>query len=158
MAAPTPSRPVFVVVPGATQTPSHYAYLLHLLHLCGYGTLTALLPSVGSTPLHPVSAADDAEFVRTRMLLPLLDVERHDIVLIMHSYAGVPGSAAARGLGREERRRQGKTTAVVGQIFIATILSRGGDGKTLIENLDGTWPEHIDIYVRQPGPPQHHLV
>lgn len=41
------SRTLFVVVPGASQSPSHYGYLLHLLQSKGYPTLSALLPSTG---------------------------------------------------------------------------------------------------------------
>ncbi|KAI1205284.1 uncharacterized protein F4807DRAFT_286820 [Annulohypoxylon truncatum] len=46
MPRPT-SRTLFVVVPGASQSPSHYGYLLHLLQSKGYPTLSALLPSTG---------------------------------------------------------------------------------------------------------------
>jgi len=138
------NRPIFVIVPGASQTPSHYAHLIHLLQSRGHGTLTALLPSGGAT--RPVSAEEDAEFIRSRMLLPLLDTENHDVILVMHSYAGLPGSAAARGLGKAERAARGKKTSVLGQIFIATILPFGGDGADVIATLGGQWPPFIDVY------------
>lgn len=141
------SRPVFVIIPGASQTPSHYAHLIHLLHSRGYGTLTALLPSGGATK--PVSAEEDAEFIRSRLLIPLLDTEKHNVVLVMHSYAGLPGSAAARGLGEAERVAQGKTTSVLGQIFISTILPYGGDGADVIASLGGHWPPFINVNVAE---------
>ncbi|MCJ1383829.1 hypothetical protein MMC17_006943 [Xylographa soralifera] len=141
------SGPVFVIVPGASQTPSHYAFLIPLLQSRGYGTLTALLPSRGAT--RPVSAGEDAEFIRSRMLLPLLDTEKHNVVLVMHSYNGLPGSAAAWGLGKADRAAQGKMTSVLGQIFIAAILPRGDDGSDVIATLGGRWPPFIDVYVQQ---------
>jgi hypothetical protein len=42
-------KPTFFLVPGASQNPAHYAYLLHLPQTAGYGASTALLPSIGAT-------------------------------------------------------------------------------------------------------------
>ena len=140
------SKPVFVLVQGATNTPSHYAYLQHLLLSQGYGILSALLPTVGATS--PVTAQDDAEYVRSRMILPILDIEEHDVILISHSYGGMPASAAARGLGKADRAAEGKTTSVLGQIFIVTILPRGGDGKDVFATFGGQLPPHIQVDVR----------
>ncbi|KAL2827662.1 Alpha/Beta hydrolase protein [Aspergillus pseudoustus] len=143
MTTPTDKKkkPAFVLVPGASQNPAHYAYLLHLLQSAGYGAFTGLLPSIGAQG--PVTASDDADYVRERLLLPLLDVGNQDVILISHSYSGMPASAAARGLGPADRQAQGKTTAVLGQIFIATILPRGGDGLSVIDNFGGQLPPHM---------------
>ena len=111
----------------------------------GYGTLSALLPTVG-TSAH-VTAEEDAEFIRSRMLLPVLDIEKHDVVMISHSYSGMPASAAARGLGKADRTMEGKTTSVLGQIFIASILPRGGDGKDVVGTFGGQLPPHIIVDV-----------
>lgn len=140
------SKPVFVLVQGATNTPSQYAYLQHLLLSQGYGALSALLPTVGATS--PVTAEDDAEYIRSRMLLPLLDMEGRDVIMISHSYGGMPASAAARGLGKADRAAEGKTTSVLGQICIATILPRGGDGKDVFATFGGQLPPHIQVDVR----------
>lgn len=134
-------RPFFVIVPGASQNPSHYGYLSHLLQLAGYPTFSALLPSVGAAG--KVTAEDDAEYVRNSMLTPVLDHEEHDVILVMHSYSGMPGSAAAKGLGKAERVAQGKKTGVIGQIFIASILPKGGDGKDVVGAFGGHYPPHI---------------
>lgn len=140
------SKPVFVLVPGSAQNLSHYAYLQHLLLSQGYGVLSALLPTVG-TGAH-VTVADDAEYIRSRMLLPVLDNEKHNVILISHSYSGLPASAAARGLGKSDRAAEGKTTSVLGQIFIAAILAKGGDGKDLVASFGGQLPPHIQVDVR----------
>ena len=139
------SKPVFVLVPGAAQNPSHYAYLQHLLLSQGYGVLSALLPTVGATA--PLTAEDDAEYIRSCMLLPVLDLEKHDVVMISHSYSGMPASAAARGLGKADRVAEGKETSVLGQIFIASMLPRGGDGKDVIATFGGQMPPHIQVDV-----------
>lgn len=139
------SRPVFVLVPGASQTPAAYGYLLHLLQCKGYGAFSALLPSVGAT--EQVSAADDAEYVRSRMLLPVLDIEQHNVIIISHSYSGIPASAAALGLGKADRAAEGKKTSVLGQIFIAAVVAKGGNGLDLVANFGGQMPPHIRVDV-----------
>ncbi|GAQ42484.1 hypothetical protein AtubIFM56815_004861 [Aspergillus tubingensis] len=134
-------KPALVVVPGASQNPAHYAHLLHLLQSAGYGAFTGLLPSIGAQG--QVTAADDTDYVRNRLILPLLDVGNQDVILISHSYSGMPASAAARGLGPADRAAQGKSTSVLGQIFIATILPRGGDGLSVIDSFGGNLPPHM---------------
>jgi hypothetical protein len=99
------TRPFVVIVPGGSQNPAHYAYLTHLLLLSGYPVFSAPLPSVGATG--NVTVADEAEFIRNKMLLPVLDIEERNVVLLMHSYSSVPGSVAASGLGIGERAAQG---------------------------------------------------
>lgn len=44
----------------------------------------------------------------------------------MHSYGGVPGSSAARGLGKVQRVGEGKTGGVVGLIYISGFVLPGG--------------------------------
>ncbi|KAI9643806.1 hypothetical protein NHQ30_007156 [Ciborinia camelliae] len=97
-----PTKTVFVLVPGASQSPAHYGLLFHLLLTRGHPVYSAILPSTGSAK-EEVTAAYDAAYVRDQMILPILDVEGHDVVLVMHSYSGVPGSAAAVGLGKKDR-------------------------------------------------------
>jgi hypothetical protein len=111
--------------------------------------LTALLPSVGAAD--QVSVQDDADYIRNKMILPVLDYEERNVVLLMHSYSSAPGSAAASGLGREERGAQGKTTAVIGQICLAALLPRGGDGKDIVETFGGNYPPHIRPDVSKPA-------
>lgn len=140
------TRPFFVIIPGASQSPSHYAYLSHLLNLAGYPTFSAILPSLGATT--EVTAQDDTDYIRNRMLLPILDHSKRDIIMIMHSYSGMPGSAAAAGLSKTERAAEGKTTSVIGQIFITAMLIKGGDGIDILGALGGQYPEAISPDVR----------
>jgi pimeloyl-ACP methyl ester carboxylesterase len=135
------TRPFFVILPGGSQNPTHYGYLAHLLQLAGYPTYSALLPSVGASA--KVSTQDDMVYIRDRMILPILEHEEHDVILVMHSYSGVPGSAAALGLGKKERVAQGKMTGVIGQIFLAALLQKGGDGIDIFTASGGSFPPYI---------------
>ncbi|KAE8327203.1 hypothetical protein BDV39DRAFT_205335 [Aspergillus sergii] len=73
-------KPAFVLVPGAAQNPAHYAHLLHLLQPAGYGATAGLLPSIGAQG--EVTAADNADYVRNRLILPILDLANQDVILI----------------------------------------------------------------------------
>ena len=94
-----------------------------------------------------IGVEEDTYFVRNRMLLPILDTEGHDIIVISHSYSGLPASAAAKGLSKSERAKDNKQTSVLGQIFIAGIIAKGGDGKTVVGAFGGQYPPHIQVDV-----------
>ena len=134
-------HPFFVIVPGASQNPTHYGYLAHLLQLAGYPTFSAALPTLGAT--EKVTAEDDARYVRDRMLIPVLDHEEHDVIIFTHSYSGVPGSAAVEGLSKPERIAAGRKTGVLGQIHLATLLTPGGNGNDIIAAFGEHYPPHI---------------
>jgi hypothetical protein len=87
-------------------------------------------------------------FIRDRMILPILELEERDVILVMHSYGGVPGSAAALGLGKKERTAQGKKAGVIGQIFYAAMLQKGGDGVDLFTAGGGSFPPFLRADVR----------
>lgn len=136
---------VFLILPGGSQNPTHYGYLAHLLQSAGYPTSSALFPSVGNPA--KIGVQEDMAFFRDRLILPYLD-EGHDVILLMHSYSGVPGSAAARGLGKKERAAQGKKGGVIGQIFYAAMLQKGGDGTDLFNAGGGGFPPFLKPDVR----------
>lgn len=134
-------KPFFVIIPGASQNPTHYGYLAHLLQLAGYPTFSSALPSLGATA--PITIDDDARYIRDKMLLPILDHESHDVIILTHSYSSIPGSAAVHALSKPERTAAGKKTGVLGQIHLAALLTNGGDGTDLIAAFGGNYPPHI---------------
>lgn len=69
--------------------------LRDILHREGYQTESIQLPSVGSTDPANESVTKDVQAIREKMLLPLID-QGKEVVLLMHSYGGCPGGAAAK--------------------------------------------------------------
>ncbi|KAE8332651.1 hypothetical protein BDV39DRAFT_215728 [Aspergillus sergii] len=58
-----------------------------------------------------------------KVIRPLVEDEGREFLLVMHSYAGMAGAAAATGgLATIVRVKQGKTCGVVGMVFIAAFL------------------------------------
>lgn len=126
------SKPTFVLIPGAWHSPSHFSHITARLHEAGYRTESLNLPSVGAQEPKKIEAATDVAFIREQMLLPLLG-DGKDVVLVMHSYGGIPGGAAAKGLSQSERKSQGLPGGVIGLVFLAAFLAREGD--TLVSVL-----------------------
>lgn len=108
-------QPTLVLIPGLWHGPECFAALRSQLEP-KYDTVTDKMPSVGAADPTKIGLQNDIEHVRNRLLLPLLE-QNKDIVLVMHSYAGIPGAAAVEGLD-EESRGPGKG-AVLGLIYLS---------------------------------------
>ena len=121
-----------------------------LLQKAGYPTYSVLLPSVGASD--ETTIEDDMTYVRDRMILPILDHEKHDVILVLHSYGALPGGAAAFDLSKERRLRQGKTTGVIGQIYCAGLLQKGVNGIGVLELVGGDlgpgFRVDVSVYLR----------
>ena len=129
-----PGNPTVVLVPGAWHSPEHYFRLVNLLKRSGYDTISRRNPSCDSRNPNAESAANDAAFIRNKVLMPLLDAGKTDI-LAMHSYGGLPGAAAAKGLSQPERIAARKPGGIIGLIFISAVLAH--DGQSLLSILPG---------------------
>ncbi|KAF7561473.1 hypothetical protein G7046_g2660 [Stylonectria norvegica] len=120
------SKPTIALVPGAWHSPIHYETFLQHLRDADYPTVSKSLPSVGSLDPKSQTVAADANFIRQNVLLPEID-QGKDVILIMHSYGGCPGAAAAKGLSKAERVAAGQQGGIVGLIFLCAFLALEGD-------------------------------
>ena len=142
------SKPTIVLVPGAWHKPSHYQPLLDWLESHGYPTASKQLPSVGATEPENKDVACDTAFVRDEVLVPQLE-QGKDVVLLMHSYGGCPGGAAATGLSKTERLANGQKGGVIGLVYMCAFVA--GEGDSLISKLPGqTLPDWVLINVSLP--------
>ena len=126
------ARPVIVLVPGAWLPPAQYSELAALLDLSGYRTVVHRLPSVNSADPEAQSVATDAASVRETSILPVIS-DGHDVVLLMHSYGGIVGPAAAQGLSKRELTAHGKPGGIVGMIMLSAFLVL--EGQSVIDKL-----------------------
>ena len=97
----TNPEPTIVAIPGAWLPPSTYDPTFSILNAQGYETVTIPLPSVSDDPERK-GFEDDVAVIRSTVSR-LVEDEGKEVVVVMHSYSGMPGSEALKGLGRRER-------------------------------------------------------
>ncbi|RYO80945.1 hypothetical protein DL766_000296 [Monosporascus sp. MC13-8B] len=66
---------------------------------------------------------DDAAHIRDA-ITSILDDESNprNVVVLVHSYGGVPGSSALKGLSKADRSARGKGTAVLGIVYMGSFI------------------------------------
>jgi len=120
------TRLIIILVPGAWMHPSTYETFLTILHNDGSPTSYASYPSLN--PVDPLKAdvvADSASICK-RVMLPLIEQQGKEVVVVMYSYGGMPGSVASAGLGKIQRAHQEKKGEVVGLVFISGFVLQEG--------------------------------
>lgn len=116
------SKPTIVLLPGAWLPPAAYAEFILELDHAGFPTRVATYPSLD--PINP-SAADcaaDTAYIIDGTISPLIERDGKDIVLLMHSYASMPGISAARGFSKPQRVRENKKGGVIGLVCFSAFL------------------------------------
>lgn len=112
----------FVLVPGSFVTPVEYDKMIPLLESKGHSVKAIELLSVNDgSRMPPATFEDDVSHIRSA-ILEILDKQKRNVVLGVHSYSGIPGSSAVSGLGIEDRKSAGHNTAVTGIVYIASFL------------------------------------
>jgi hypothetical protein len=119
------TNPTFVLVPGVYHTAAHTHILAESLHAKGYLTEVILHPTIG--PL-ATSAPPNADAANLRQVLDeLVNNQQKDIVLVCHSYGGVPGSQSVNGLETSARAKRGQKGGIMKVIYLSAILPREGE-------------------------------
>lgn len=120
---PAPAfKPTILLIPGGWHPPSSYSPVTSRLSSLSYSVNALRNPSLDSSSK---GLADDISHVRSA-LQTLIDVEGKDVIVISHSYGGLPAIVSVTGYGKSERNRAGKKGGVVGMLFmVATILPAG---------------------------------
>ena len=135
--------PVIVIVPGAFGTPQGFEKLLPYLTKAGYTTHPGSYPSCNPSDPAKVSSSQDIAFLRDHVLLPLLNEQGKDVVIIAHSYGGVVAGGAAKELAKGTRRAQGRSTGVIGLIYVVGNITL--EGESLLTAVGGAYPPFIKV-------------
>ena len=136
------------VVPGSFSSPVWWETVTPFLKEAGYEWVDAPLPSSNSEGKFkvPRTVQDDAASIKS----VVSGVVNHgkEVVLVMHSYAGFPGTEATEGLGKAELQKQGKNGGVVGLVYVAAWMPPVG--KSIFTLQDE--PEMLKNAVRRNTP------
>lgn len=120
------SKPSIVIVPGSFSTASMYYDVVNRIKKEGYEVFVNNLPSASrNPPEEPASLNDDAVFFRG--IIEKLADQGKDVLVVTHSYGGVVGTEAAKGVGKVDRQAKGKLGGVVRIAYLTSIVpSEGG--------------------------------
>lgn len=108
-------------VPGAWLARAFYEPFLQALMFAGYDVRYASYPSLDPADPCTTDCHADAKAIAA-VLHPLVEREGKDVLLFLHSYAGMPGAAAATGLAKSQRAREGKVGGVIGLLFLGAFV------------------------------------
>ncbi|KEQ94828.1 hypothetical protein AUEXF2481DRAFT_40783 [Aureobasidium subglaciale EXF-2481] len=98
----TTAKPTIIFVTGAWHKPQLYAPLLDGLKKTRFPVVAPALPSVGGTC---ENFNEDVNVIRKAIADEVS--QGNEVVVLMHSYGGVVGSAAAQGYSKQELRSGG---------------------------------------------------
>ncbi|CAO1605810.1 MAG: hypothetical protein LQ349_006656 [Xanthoria aureola] len=128
------SKTTVVIVPGAWHPASLYDGFVSRLQESGYGAVVAAYPSVDSPNPKTATCEQDAQAVR-QQCLSLIENESKDVLLVCHSYGGIPGGGAAAGLSKKERVQKGKQGGILGLVYMSAFVVP--EGSSLLTFLGG---------------------
>ncbi|KAF2106448.1 Alpha/Beta hydrolase protein [Lophiotrema nucula] len=139
-----PSKPAFVLLPGAWCPSTFYEKLVPRLQDFGYDAYSLDLPStLENEDTSPPSFYDDAKFVR----LKIIELSDHGktVVVVGNSYGGFLANEAIKGVLQSDRASVGKKGGVLHFVVLASLLPIVG--KTVSEHLTGLIPIDLDAPV-----------
>lgn len=141
MAAEQLGKPVLLVVAGAWHLPLVYSAFKSHIEKLNYDCVIPDLPTIGPDAIGLTWQADKSKIIETA--LPYFEAGR-EVVLIGHSYGGIPACAATEGHGVEERRKLGKRGGFRSIIFISAFVIpvKGWD---LLTTFGGAWPDWQNV-------------
>ncbi|KAK7921632.1 hypothetical protein PG985_009654 [Apiospora marii] len=141
-----------VIVPGAWTAPAAFHKLVGILDAKGFVVYVPALPTNNGHRPPDSSFDDDVQVVR-QVVQRLVKDERKEVIVLMHSYGGVVGTTALRGLTRKDREAQGLPGGVVHLLYAAAfLLALHQSIRTVVQSVnlpgreglvqfadDGTW-------------------
>ena len=111
-------NPHIVLIPGGWHPPDYYDDLVAQLKSHGHECHALHLPSIGK--VRTATVEDDRQYIQetTRKLAD----QGRDIVIVMHSYGGIPGTESVKRLAKKDRQAEGKQGGVTGLVYLSAFM------------------------------------
>lgn len=124
-----PPKPYTLIVPGSLTPAAAYDRVIEAVTKRGHEVRALQLPTVRlrseTGPVRePPTMYEDAALI-AREAEALAD-EGRDVIIVSHSYGGVPATESVRGLSRAARRAEGKTGGVVRLAYMTSLVPELG--------------------------------
>lgn len=135
-------KPVFLLAHGAWHPPWMYQLLKEALAKLGYTLAVPALPTMG---FNAKNIAWDADVEALLQTAEPLFAQGRKVVLIGHSYGGIPACIATRENGVAERQARGLDGGFLHIVFLCAFAmpSRGISQVELMQHQLPPWQEHI---------------
>lgn len=137
---PKAKLPAVVFTPGAWHGPAVFDEVRHHLKTQGYDSEAATLATVGSTDPSTGVPQDTAN---VRAIVKKLVDKQKEVVVVAHSYGGVPTSGAVEGLGIKDLAADGKKGGVIMVLYMTSFAIPAGT--SLEDGLGGVYPAWWNI-------------
>jgi pimeloyl-ACP methyl ester carboxylesterase len=156
------AKPTIILTPGSWHVPAHFQPTTDVLISHGYKVVGVRTPSVRDSGPYTANLSADAAAVSSAILTEV--DQANEVVLVMHSYGGVPGSAAVEGLSKSDREKKGLKGGVIRLVYLAAIVLDVGmsvwklflQDQAKIDNfinegkIDGYWTTVHDVSLMKP--------
>ncbi|KAL2419931.1 hypothetical protein ABEF95_008733 [Exophiala dermatitidis] len=122
-----------VFVPGSFATPHLYSQVINGVAAQGHDIRALHLPSVGPGTGQAREGSlptmyDDAAFIAKEV--ETLADQGKAVILVGHSYAGIPITQSVQGLSVKERQKQGKPGGIVRLAYMTAVVPAVGESAT----------------------------
>ena len=117
-----------------------YSTFLTRLQREGYPAIVASYPSLMASNPSSADCQMDSASIR-QQLMPLIENDGQDIVMLCHSFGGISGGSAARDLGKTLRSQQGKIGGVIGLVYMTSFVVP--EGQSVLSSLGGKYAPFI---------------
>ncbi|RGP79430.1 hypothetical protein FLONG3_2485 [Fusarium longipes] len=135
-------KPAIVIVQGAWHRTVHYDTFAQSLTAKGYNVLQPNNVTAGEVEdIKGKTHRDDVKVIHDT-IKPVIDKGKR-IVLVCHSYGGIPGSAAVEGYQLHEREAKGLSGGIVHVVYVAS-FALPVKGLSLRTAIGGTYGPFLD--------------
>lgn len=135
-----------VLVPGSFAPADIYSDFVEVLTKNGVETIVIDTPSVGRREgKGPATMTDDVNAI-SKVVSPLLD-QGKEVVLVAHSYGGIPTTQSLETLSQKARSAQGKSGGVRKIVYLTAVVLQVGTSN--FELFGGIMPDFVSVTVSE---------
>lgn len=113
----TQALPTVAIIAGAWQNAANYEPLRDALAKRGYESVCRSPPST-TLPHGDTDLEADIAFVHNEVFRPLVD-QGKEVIILLHSFAGVYGASAVKGLSKSEVSEAGRPGGIIAIVYLA---------------------------------------
>ena len=135
---------ILVIVPGSFAPANLYDGFVESLNRQNVKAVVISTPSVGRKEV-PATMSDDVEEV-TNVVSKLLD-EGKQVVLMTHSYGGIPGTESLKNISRKARESRGKDGGVERIIYLTSVVLQPGTSN--FDAFSAGFPDFLTVEVNK---------